>query len=204
MRSRALPGAWIGALVAGVAAAPACGGRAGPPAPPAPPEEEIVRIPSIQKEPEPEPPPPPPEQWAARVELTPVKRAKMKKGAVKLWQTEGAPLSLMAAFDGLKPGRYHFVIHEGTECGKDARQVGAPWGPAAAVGLPIEVQRKGRDAIEMSGVALTLGGEEAIVGRTLVLHDDKRGTPHKAIACGVIAAEEPVEAEGDDPDDLAE
>jgi hypothetical protein len=182
-------------LVSFVAVA-GCGGSPAPKPPPPPPEEEIVHIPVAKhvKPPEPEPPPPPLE-WYASVELAPVKGAKLKRGVVKLAQIEGQGMSLTGAFDGLKPGRYHFVVHEGTACGKNAKDAGPAWEAAAAVAMPVEVAKKATGPVEMADLALMLDGESTIVGRTLVLHRDKKGKPYKPVACGVITAEEPVAEE---------
>jgi hypothetical protein len=189
------------------AALSACGGRSTPKPPPPPPEEEIVHIGvrKPDKEPEP-PPPPPPQEWYAHAELAPVKGAKLKRGVVKLSQTEGQGMSLTSAFDGLKPGHYHFVIHQGTECGKNAGKAG-PALEAAAVALPVEIAKKPAGPIEMVDLALMLDGDSTIVGHALVLHADKKGKPHKAVGCGVIIADEPAaeepddESGGDDSDD---
>ena len=35
-------------------------------------------------------------------------------------------------------------------------------------------------------VALPIDGDASIVGHTLVLHDDKKGQPGKAVACGTV------------------
>ena len=42
--------------------------------------------------------------------------------------------------------------------------------------------------IDETGVKLMLDGVAPITGQTLVLHDDKKGTPGKALACGTIDA----------------
>jgi len=40
-----------------------------------------------------------------------------------------------------------------------------------------------------------LDGEHSVVGHTLVLHDDKKGKPGKAVACGAITSTDAVDAE---------
>jgi len=47
---------------------------------------------------------------------------------------------------------------------------------------------KGMGGLDLAQVnAIQLDGDTAIVGHTLVLHDDKKGKPGKALACGPIA-----------------
>jgi hypothetical protein len=186
-------------LVLAVLVAPACGGgQSGPKPPPPPPEEEIVSIPAAKPDREPDPEPAPVEaaarEWHARAELAPVKRAKLKRGVVMMSQIEGEGMSLTIAFAGVKAGRYHFVVHEGSTCGKNATAAGRAWAAAAGVDLRVQVARKSKGPITKTDVALTLGGDDTIVGRTLVLHADKKGKPHKVLACGVIIADD-VEAE---------
>jgi Cu/Zn superoxide dismutase len=122
---------------------------------------------------------------AAKAALTPVKGAKQPPGVVTF--TQGASgTNVTSDFSGLPRGRYHLVIHDGTECGPNATQAGAPWKGGEAVKLSFAVGGDEAGNIDESGVALMLDGVAPIVGQTLVLHDDKKGAPGKTLACGII------------------
>ena len=186
----------VSALVVTCLFVAACGGGKKPTRPYAPPESpddgEIVEPrDDEEEEEEPEPPPPPPQQWYAKAQLAPVKGSKMKATVVSFSQTEGAFASVLSdtAFEGLKPGTYHLVIHESGECGKNATKAGAAW-EAAAIPLDITVAKGTPGSIDQSGLDLMLAGESTIVGHALVLHADKKGKAAKAVACGVIVAQE--------------
>jgi hypothetical protein len=155
--------------------------------------------PTSDIEPEEPPVPPPPQHFAARAELVAVKGTKMKPAAVAFFQTEGeaAQVQSDSPFEGLKPGTYHLVIHEGEDCGKNAAGAGPAWSVAADVALQITVTKKAAGSLEEATVELMLEGEDTIIGRTLVLHADKKGSPGKAVACGLITTAEPDDAEAD-------
>jgi hypothetical protein len=88
-------------------------------------------------------------------------------------------------FDGIKPGKYHLVVHEGADCGPNATKAGKPMG-AADVLFPAD---KGMDALSLPQVTqIKLQGDGAAIGHTLVLHADAKGKPGKAMACGAITA----------------
>jgi hypothetical protein len=166
----------------------ACGGTKSEPAEPAPPPEQVAE-PAPPPAPPPEPePPPPPMSWTAQAEMTPVKGAKIKGATVMFSQTEGKPVAVTSTgwFEGIKSGKYHLVVHEAAECGPNATKVGK------AGGADIQfVATKGMDAIDAEPVdTIQLDGDGTIVGRTLVLYDDKKGKPGKAMACGSISASE--------------
>jgi Cu/Zn superoxide dismutase len=168
--------------------AAACGGKAKPPKaapPPPPPPAEEAAAPAATPEPEP-PKPEPPKEWHAKAELTPVKGAKMKAIAVSLSQTAGESLQLSseAPLEGLKVGKYHLVIHEAADCGPNATKAGAAWPDA----VEFDVAKGKAAALQQSDRALSLDGEKSVVGHTLVLHDDKKGKPGKALACGAITS----------------
>jgi hypothetical protein len=172
----------------------ACGGKKPAPAepkepePPPPPPVETKAEPPPEPEPPPPPPPPPPKQWHARADLTPVKGAKFKAATVTFVQNEGNPVAVGSAgwFEGIKSGKYHLVVHQSASCGPNATKAGK----AAGGDIPF-VATKGMDALEVGQVnAIQLDGDGTIVGHTLVLHDDKKGKPGKALACGTIAADE--------------
>ena len=143
--------------------------------------------------PEPAPaPPPPPKMFSARADLAPVKGAKQKAAAVVFTQTEGqdqTSVKLEGAFDGLKAGKYHLVIHEGADCGPNATKVGKVWAAAAASPLGFDVAKDAPASLDTS-VALKVDGDGAVVGHTIVLHADKKGKPGKALACGTVTKAE--------------
>ncbi|HVK76590.1 MAG TPA: superoxide dismutase family protein [Kofleriaceae bacterium] len=185
------------ALLATCLAVAACGGKSKPSTTPPPAEvggldEAVEPI----AEPEPEPEPPPPARWSARAELVPVKGATMKPRVVAFAQTEGSGTEVEAdaAFAGLKPGTYHLVVHTSGECGKNATKAGPAWAVVGTI-LELTATKQAPASLAESDVDLMLDGDSSIIGRTLVLHDDKKGKPNKAIACGTITAD------GGDSDD---
>ncbi|HEU0034775.1 MAG TPA: superoxide dismutase family protein [Kofleriaceae bacterium] len=139
------------------------------------------------------PPPPPPKMWHAKAELAPVKGAKLKsKVAVMLHQEEGKGTAVQAdtALEGLKPGKYVLVVHEAADCGPNATKAGKVWADTAANAITIEVTKDAPGKVDSSDVAINLDGDKAVVGKTLVLHEDNKGKPGKAVACGSIAKAE--------------
>ena len=174
----------------------ACGGGKKPA--PKPPEETKEAEPepapvadTKPAEPEPPPapeppPPPPPKTWHAQAQLTPVKGAKLKGATVTFSQQEGQPVSVASTgwFDGIKAGKYHLLVHQNSDCGANATKAGKP---IAGADIPFAAA-KGMAGLDVAQVnAIQLDGDTAIVGHTLVLHDDKKGKPGKALACGPIA-----------------
>ena len=150
------------------------------------PEEKVE-----EKAPEPAKPPPP-KMWHAKADLAPVKGAKVKPASVTFSQEEGKPTAVAAAsIDGLKPGKYHLMVHESKDCGTNASKAGKVMG-SADVGF--EVKKGTPGSVDEGGSALALGGDESVVGHALVLHDDAKGKPGKAEACGVITAVEDEDA----------
>lgn len=170
-----------------------------PSEPPAVPAEVA---PEPVPEPEPEPPPPP-QRWAAEAALTAVKGSKLKPTTIRFTQTEGESTHVvaLAPLAGLKPGTYHLVVHEGSECGKNAKGAGAPWPEAMRVDLQVVVTKKQPGALDEPDVAMPLDGDASIIGRTLVVHADKKGQPAAAVACGPIVEAAPDDGDpGDDGD----
>jgi Cu/Zn superoxide dismutase len=169
-----------------IACASACGGGGGKK------QVEEAPPPVVEKKeeppPAPEPEPEPPKTLSAKAALTPVKGAKMAPGTVTFTQTEGQDATVTSEFSGLKKGTYHLVIHEGTECGPNATKAGPAWKGGESVKLSFQVGGDAPGNLDESGVKLMLGGAAPIVGQTLVLHDDKKGAPGKAMACGTIDA----------------
>jgi len=144
-----------------------------------------------QEEPPPEPAPAEPavpKNYSAKAAMTPVKGAKLEGGTVTFSQQEGSDTSVSSDFTGLKKGTYHLVIHDGSECGDNASKAGPPWKGGEAVKLMFKVGGDNPGNIEETGVKLMLNGVAPIIGQTLVLHDDKKGTPGKVLACGAIDA----------------
>lgn len=185
-------------ILISILAIAACGGKKPPPpaepkepepAPAPAPEAKPAPEPEPAPAPEPPPPPPAPKTAHAQAQLSPVKGAKIKGATVTFSQQEGQAVSVGSTgwFEGIKAGKYHLVVHEGADCGPNATKVGKPMG-----GDDIAfTAAKGMDALDVGQVAsLQLQGDGAIVGHTLVLHDDKKGKPGKALACGSIAAGE--------------
>ncbi len=151
-------------------------------APVVPPPEPVVKA---EPEPPPPPPPPPPKKFSAKAAMTPVKGAKIAAVTVSFAQTEGEATKVTTEIEGLKPGKYHFVIHEAAECGPNATKVGAVWPGGASAPLAINVIKGALGELDES-VTLPIVGDASIVGHTLVLHEDKKGAPGKAVACGTI------------------
>lgn len=179
-------------LLISILAIAGCGGKKPEPAEPKEPEPEPAPAPEAKAEPAPEPepapPPPPAKAWHAQAALTPVKGVKLKGATVTFTQTEGKPVIVGSTgwFDGIKSGKYHLVVHAAAACGPNATKAGKPSG--ADIGF---VATAGMDALEAQELnAVSLDGDGSIVGRALVLHDDKKGKPGKALACGTIASSE--------------
>ena len=169
----------------------ACGGGSKHPGPVIVDEPDDNRVEPIEDEEpveEPEPPPPPPQVWHATAQLAPVKGSKMKPAVLHFSQTEGeaATMASDAALTGLKPGRYHVVFHEGGDCGKNAAKAGAAWSELAEAVPPIVIAKGANEAVSASDLALVLDGDQTIVGHAIVIHEDKKGKPGKAMACGVV------------------
>jgi Cu/Zn superoxide dismutase len=181
-------------LVAIVVGLLACGGKPNKPKGPPPPDPLLSDEdePPGDIEPEPEPEPPPPQRWTARAALAPVKGAKVKARVVTFTQVEGSGTAVTGddAFDGLKAGTYHLVVHESPECGKNASKVGAMLAATSEVALKLFVEKGQPASLEEIDVELMLAGKDSIVGHSLVLHEDKKGKAGKALACGSIIADE--------------
>lgn len=160
----------------------ACGGSKKPAEQPPP----VAKTEDKPAEPPPPAEPPKPQHFGAKAALTPVKGAKMEAGTVTFEQDEGEGTKVVSEITGLKNGTYHLVIHEGSECGPNATKAGPAWKGGAAVKLSFKVGKDQPGNLSEEGVKLMVGGDVPIVGQTLVLHDDKKGAPGKALACGTI------------------
>jgi hypothetical protein len=57
---------------------------------------------------------------------------------------------------------------------------------ALDVPLAFEVTKEAPGNIDVGTSTLKVDGADTVSGRTLVLHDDKKGKPGKAVACGAI------------------
>jgi Cu/Zn superoxide dismutase len=177
--------------------ATACGSKAPPqitpssalpPVPQEPPQELIANpLPALAETPEPTPPPP--KLYAAQVELAPVRGAKLKAPVVVKFQQQEGKSALATAdttLDGLRAGTYYLVVHEATECGTNGTKAGKIWEPAAALPLTLAVTKDEPAKIDGTDVAFSLDGDQAITGRTLVLHEDNKGKPGRIVACGTV------------------
>src|SRR5262245_51438812 len=154
-------------------------------------EEPPPVVEKKQEEPPPEPEPAEPavpKDISAKAAMTPVKGAKLEGGSVTFIQPGGSDTNVTSDFTGLKKGTYHLVIHEGSECGDNASKAGPPWKGGEAVKLMFKVGGDNPCNLDETGVKLMLSGVAPIIGQTLVLHDDKKGAPGKALACGTIDA----------------
>ncbi|HEY5935150.1 MAG TPA: superoxide dismutase family protein [Kofleriaceae bacterium] len=191
----------LSAILFGVLFAAACGGKKADPVQPEPMPAQpdpaaVAPEPAPAPTPEPAPvaepaPPPAPKMFKAKVELAPVKGAKMKAVAVSFTQEEGKPtkVELQGAIEGLKPGKYHLVVHEAAECGPNATKAGKIWATTEATPVTLTAAKGAPAALDTPEVQLNLDGDASIVGKTIVLHDDKKGKPGKAQACGAISAD---------------
>jgi Cu/Zn superoxide dismutase len=191
-----------------VAMLAACGGGSKSTTPPIAPttdmqQQEVVAAPTPAPEPapvpEPAPPPPAPKQFSAAVELAPIKGQKMKAVTVKFSQVEGKSTTAVTdvAIEGLKPGRYHLVVHESADCGPNGTKAGKVWETAATIDIMVEVNKDAPAKVESSDLGIALDGDTTIVGKTFALHDDKAGKPGKIQACGTIAKSEAGAPAGD-------
>src|SRR5688572_17890227 len=164
----------------------ACGGG-GPKKVEEPPP--VVQPPKQEEPPPPEAPAEPavPKSYSAKAAMEPVKGAKQPAATVSFSQDEGQDAKVTSDFSGLKNGTYHLVIHDGSECGPNATKAGPPWKGGEAVKMMFKVGGDNPGNFDDS-VKLMLSGVAPIVGQTLVLHDDKKGAPGKALACGTIDA----------------
>jgi hypothetical protein len=172
-----------------IAFAASCGGSKPPSPPPV-----VEQAPEPEPEPEPEPPPPP-QVFQARASLTPVKGIKLAPPIVTFVQTEGEDTKVATEIEGLKANTYHLVVHEGNECGPNATKAGPVWDAASEAKLSFKVLKGAIGELDKS-VTLPLDGDTSVIGRALVLHEDKKGQPGKAVACGVIEASDGA-ADGD-------
>lgn len=183
-------------ILISILAIAACGGNNPPPAEPKEPEPAPAPPPAPEAKPEPEPAPapeppppapPPIKTLYAQAALVPVKGAKIKGATVTFTQEGDQPVAVASNgwFDGIKPGKYHLVVHENTDCGPNATKAGKAM---AAADVPFAAA-KGMDALSLPQVnQIQLQGDSAAVGHALVLHADAKGKPGKALACGAIAA----------------
>ena len=184
-------------ILISILAIAACGGNRPEPVEPKEPEPAPAPAPEAKPAPEPEPapapePPPPPPPPAsktlyAQAALLPVKGAKIKGATVTFTQEGDQPVAIASNgwFDGIKPGKYHLVVHESTDCGPNATKAGKPMAAADV----LFIAAKGMDALSLPQVAqIQLQGDHAVLGHTLVLHADAKGKLGKALACGSIAA----------------
>jgi hypothetical protein len=162
----------------------ACGGSA--------PKKAPVKSGPVAKEtPNPQPPAPPAEKQPvihhAKASMAPTAGSKLEPFVVGFMQHEGDNALVMADLPvGVKPGTYHYVIHDGVDCAKP----GPAWRVTKDVDLKLVVLKDLTGALDNTELAAHLDGEQTIMQHTLVLHDDRKGKPGKALACGTIEASE--------------
>src|SRR5438128_2399912 len=143
-------------ILISILAVAACGGNSPPPAEPkepapAPPPAAEAK-PEPEPAPAPEPPPPPPiKTLYAQAALIPVKGAKIKGATVTFTQEGDQPVAVASNgwFDGLKPGKYHLVVHESADCGPNATKAGK----AMAAADVLFTAAKGQDALSVAQAA---------------------------------------------------
>jgi hypothetical protein len=164
-----------------------CGGSKPPPRAP---EETVEQKKAEDPPPEPAAPAEPavPKELHAKAALQPVKGAKLVPVTVSFTQTEGQDTSVSSEIEGAKAGKYHFVVHDGSECGPEGTQAGAIWKGSENVKLVVEVGRDRRGSLDETGVKVMLGGVAPITGLVLAMHEDKKGQPGRLVACGTIDA----------------
>ncbi|MBA3394376.1 MAG: hypothetical protein H0T89_17150 [Deltaproteobacteria bacterium] len=122
----------------------------------------------------------------AKAALTPVKGTKLKPTLVSFTQRDDEDASVeVDAFNGIKPGTYWLVVHDGTACGVNASKAGPVW-PGLVDNMRVVIGRDLTGGLEATEVKLPLDADAGAIGHVLVLHDDKKGKPGKALACGVI------------------
>ena len=174
--------------------ATACGGKQPASVAPAPEPAPVAAVepapaPATAPEPTPAPvpqPAPAPKVTKAKAELTPSKGQKFKVATVTFAQPDGGTVAVQSAgFEGLKPGSYHLVVHEGASCSKPGVAVKTPGASDLSFAATAD-----SSTIDLSGVAINVGGDGAVVGHALVLTDDKKGKPGKMLACGSIALDQ--------------
>ena len=141
--------------------------------------------------PEPTPPPPPaPTVFKAKADMAPVKGVKIKPQTITLQQEQGKGSTVTGGwFEGLKKAKYHFVVHEKGDCAANATKVGPAFAGAGESKVTMDAS-KDQTNIDHSGLSWPLEGDTSVVGKALVLHEDKKGKPGKAVACGVIAKDD--------------
>ena len=170
----------------------ACGGPSKPKAAAPTPAPMVETKPVVEEPPAPPepPPPPPPMEWHASAQLAPVKGSKMPAVDVVFFQVEGEAgrARSSGAFEKLKAGKYHLVVHQGSECGAKASKAGGTLFDLSAEQLLVAT-RKEAPSFDVQSATIALDGEGSIVGHALVLPADKRGKLGAAVACGVIVGD---------------
>ena len=117
-------------------------------------------------------------------------------GAAILHAYDGG-VQMKVNFNGRGPGRYRVMIHATGNCSSpNGFSAGPPWAPPgvplAEEGFPIlKNDDSASYVVRLAGYKLT--GPDGVVGRSVVVHDNARGTiiarpdvPNDRIGCGVI------------------
>lgn len=136
------------------------------------------------------PPPPPPKTFSATVAVAPVKGSKLKATTVTVSQEEGKPASVSGSVEGLKAGKYVWMVHEGGDCKANATKVGKPFAATESATISMEITKEAPTGQLSGEQAWSLDGDQSVVGKTLVLHEMKKDKPGKALGCGVITSGE--------------
>lgn len=117
-------------------------------------------------------------------------------------------IKIVADFEGLKPGKHGFHIHEFGDCGDDGAAAGAHFNPTHKEhGSPDTESRHvgdlGNLVADASGFAhyeridkeIAFEGDNSIIGRSIIVHADEddfktqpAGASGAKIACGIIEA----------------
>ena len=126
-----------------------------------------------------------PKRIYAKAALSPVRGSRLKRILVSFTQRGNADTTVeTGAFTNAMPGTYWLVIHDGSACGANASKAGPVW-PGADV-MRVVIRRDLSGGLETTELDLSLDGDAGAISHALVLHDDKKGKPGKALACGVI------------------
>jgi len=130
----------------------------------------------------------------AKAALAPNNGMKLKpfKVSFRSQETVGNANVFADSIDGLEPGTYHLVIHEGENCGNNAVKAGPPWAGTSNVDIRIVIGGDLSSGLKVNQARIVLVGDAAIIGHTLVLHQNRGGKPGNAIACGpIVQTDEP-------------
>jgi hypothetical protein len=116
----------------------------------------------------------------------------MKPVTLTIEQTEGQPAKIAeVSIEGLRPGKYQLVVHDASACGVVTPKVdpsAAPIAKAPGEAVIVEVGKDGPGIVPATDVAVVLEGTGSIIGKTLVLHEERAGKLGAGQACGAIVS----------------